>query len=154
MRTVHVGVGQAAWGGHDGKLSTSGLGSCIAVAIYDRVSRLGGLIHYQLPYETDPERGRTQPFLFCTPGLPVFSRLLGAHGCIPARSTVAIAGGAQIVAEVAQAAIGPLNAEAARRALHELGYAITREHIGGRLSRSVVLDLSTGNVTVHQRGIQ
>lgn len=154
MRMVHVGVGEAAWGESVGKLSTSGLGSCVAVAIYDRVSRLGGLIHYQLPSETDAERGRAQPFLFCTPGLLVFSQLLTAHGCIAARSTVAIAGGAQIVAAVAESAIGPLNADAARATLRQLGYAITRECIGGRVSRSLVLDLQTGSITVQQRGIQ
>lgn len=152
MKTVHVGIGEAACGERRGALRTSGLGSCVAVAIYDRVRRRGGLIHYQLPYETDPERGREQPFLFGTPGLEILTQRLAAEGCVPLRCGVTVVGGAQIVSHVADAAIGALNTSAARSALRELGYVITREEVGGTVTRSVALDLASGEVTVIERG--
>lgn len=151
MSLVHVGIGQAAWGERHGRLATSALGSCVGVAIYDRVRRRGGLIHFQLPCETDPDRGREQPFLFGTSGLAALSRVLAAAGCIPARCTVAIAGGAQIVAEVSEAAIGALNTSTARQVLRALGYAVTRQATGGTVSRSVVLDLHSGTVSIVER---
>ena len=39
-------------------LITYALGSCVGVAIYDPVARVGGLLHYMLPESAiDPEKG-------------------------------------------------------------------------------------------------
>jgi chemotaxis protein CheD len=147
-----VGIGEAAWGQRAGTLATVGLGSCIAVAIYDRYAKTGGLLHFQLPSATDPARALAEPFLFGVEGLVALTRVLRKLGCIPKRSAVAIAGGAQIVAAIADSQIGLLNTIAARTTLARLGYQAAREAVGGRTSRSLSLDLASGDVAMREAG--
>lgn len=147
-----VGIGEAAWGQRAGTLATVGLGSCIAVAIYDRRVQTGGLLHFQLPSSTDPDRTLSEPFLFGVEGLAALTRVLRKLGCIPKRCSVAIAGGAQIVAAIADSQVGMLNTAAARDTLARLGYHVTLEAVGGRTSRSLSLDLASGVVDVRETG--
>ena len=52
-------------------LITYSLGSCIGVAIYDSVARVGGLLHYMLPESgLDQEKARKNPYMFADTGIP------------------------------------------------------------------------------------
>lgn len=52
-------------------LVTYSLGSCIAVAIYDPLVRVGGMLHFMLPdSELDPEKAQNNPFMFADTGIP------------------------------------------------------------------------------------
>ncbi|MDD5531533.1 MAG: chemotaxis protein CheD [Syntrophales bacterium] len=53
-------------------LVTYALGSCIGVAVFDPVSKVGGLIHFMLPDSTlDPEKAREKPAMFADTGIPM-----------------------------------------------------------------------------------
>lgn len=150
---ARVGIGEAAWGAGAGAISTVGLGSCIAVSIYDPIAQAGGLIHFQLPDgNADPARARAQPFLFGEQGLTALTLALAGLGLVPVRAKVTVAGGAQVMAAVANAQIGKRNVLAARKVLWKLGYLIEREVVGGNVSRSLSLDLARGEVVVRETG--
>ena len=49
---------------------THSLGSCIAICLYDPVTQLGGMLHYQLPdSKVIHERARQKPFMYADMGM-------------------------------------------------------------------------------------
>ena len=48
---AHVNVGDAAVMREQGVLASLGLGSCVALMLYDRATRIGALAHILLPHE-------------------------------------------------------------------------------------------------------
>ncbi len=56
-------------------LVTHALGSCIGVAIYDPVARVGGILHFMLPDSSlDAAKGQEHPYRFADTGLPQLFR--------------------------------------------------------------------------------
>ena len=150
---AQVGIGEAAWVAGGGILSTVGLGSCVAVVIHDPVARAGGLLHFQLADSTtDPARARQQPFLFGDHGIAALSQALASLGCVPVRCKVQVIGGASMMAQMSAAQIGKRNVLAARKALWKAGFLIEQEIVGGNCSRSVSLDVASGEVVVREHG--
>jgi chemotaxis protein CheD len=148
---IQVGVGEASWAAGIGRLSTFGLGSCVAVAIHDPVVLIGGLLHFQLATGAlDPQRAARQPFLFADTGLCTLSGELARAGAIPARCTVHLVGGAQMLSAMSAAQIGKKNVLAARKQLWQLGYLIEAEVVGGTASRSISLDVAHGAFAIHE----
>lgn len=151
--TIAVGIGEAAWAIAAGRLSTVGLGSCVAVTIFDPVVKAGGLVHFQLAEAAaDLERAARQPFLFGDRGVAALATSLAAKGVLAPRAQVVVCGGAQMIAGVASAQIGKRNVLAARKALWKAGFLIEQEIVGGNCSRSVSLDVASGEVVVREHG--
>lgn len=151
--TISIGIGDAALACGQGRLSTIGLGSCVAVTIYDPVVRVGAMLHFQLADSTqDGERARRQPYLYGDSGIAALAAAAHAHGALVPRSRVTVAGGAQMIVNVASAQIGKRNVLAARKALWKAGYLIELEAVGGSLSRSVSLDVASGDVLIREHG--
>ena len=73
MSLLTVGVGDCkVSNGADSVLTTYALGSCIAVAIYDPVAGVGGLLHFMLPESSlNPDRAGQNPFVFADTGIPM-----------------------------------------------------------------------------------
>ncbi len=150
---TQVGIGEAAWTARAGRLTTVGLGSCVAVSIHDPVAVVGGLIHFQLATgELDPARASVEPFLFGDAGIRALSHQLGRLGALPGRCKVHMVGGAQVIAAMAGAQIGKKNVLVARKQLWQLGYLIEGEVVGGAASRSITLDVSCGDVDIREQG--
>jgi chemotaxis protein CheD len=150
---LQVGIGEAAWLVGAGVIATVGLGSCVGVAVFDPVARVGGLLHFQLADgAADPARAQAQPFLFGDTGLRALTSCLGRAGAVPARSRVHVVGGAQMMAAVSGAQIGKRNVLAARKHLWSLGYLIEGEVVGGNVSRSLALDVAHGEVEIREYG--
>src|ERR1051325_1176946 len=80
-------------------LATHALGSCIGVAAYDPLRRIGGLLHYQLPAsEIDPERARHNPAMFADTGMALLLSQMSALGAAKNRLAITLAGGARMLA--------------------------------------------------------
>jgi chemotaxis protein CheD len=136
-------------------LITYALGSCVGVAIYDPVARVGGLLHYMLPESTiDPEKGRSNPYMFADTGIPLLFRRSYEHGAEKRRLMVNIAGGAQVMDEGGIFNIGKRNALALRKILWKAGVLICSEAVGGSVSRTVRLEMESGRVWLRTEGLQ
>ena len=130
-------------------LTTIGLGSCVAIALYDARARVGGLAHILLP---DPTMSRDQsnPAKFPSTAVPILleeMKKLGANGPILAK----IAGGASMFGTLLPMSgnnMGERNASAVQRVLHEHDIPIIGYDTGGDFGRTVYLFTDTGRVTV------
>jgi chemotaxis protein CheD len=127
---------------------TYALGSCIALAIYDPVVKVGGLLHYLLPEsKLDLEKAARNPFMFADTGIPALFHKVYALGAVKQRLCVVVAGGAQVT-ESETFQIGKRNQLAMKKILWRAGVLVHHEETGGSSSRTVRIDVETGRVTM------
>jgi chemotaxis protein CheD len=151
---VVVGVGDLAVSNNPSVvLATYSLGSCIGVAIYDPVARVGGLLHAMLPDSSiDPAKAAAQPAMFIDTGLPALFRAAYQLRADKYRIQICVAGGAQVMDSGGFFNIGKRNYEALARILAQHGLRIRAEQTGGLNSRSMYLHLGSGEVRLKISG--
>jgi chemotaxis protein CheD len=136
-------------------LITYALGSCVAVVVYDPVSRVGGLLHFMLPDSAlDPARSQENPYKFADAGIPLLLNQMFSQGALKKRLIVWAVGGAQILDDQGLFQIGKRNCLAARRALWKHGVMVSGEAVGGGDFRTVKLEIATGRLFVEEGGRQ
>jgi chemotaxis protein CheD len=132
-------------------LKASGLGSCIAVGIYDPRNRIGGLGHLLLPNGTeDNPPGREGKYV----DLGILDMVAGLVKAGARREDLVakIVGGANMFETTCQTlinGIGARNARSARETLAGLGIPLVGEEVGGNRGRTVEFDLATGRMLVY-----
>lgn len=145
---LNVGIGEIAVLNKPGKVGAIGLGSCVAVAMFDPVAKVGGMVHVLLPNS----RGqRTElPGKFADTGIPYLLKLMEEKGARKDRIIVKIAGGASLmnVSVGNFGDIGKRNVEAVKEQLNALGLRLQGEDVGGNEGRTFVLDLASGTFSV------
>ncbi|TFG47792.1 MAG: chemotaxis protein CheD [Candidatus Brocadiia bacterium] len=145
---VHVSDAKVSRDPND-VLVTYSLGSCIGVCIYDSVTNVGGMLHYQLPDSTiDPEKAREKPFMFADTGLALLIQKMISMGAEKKRLQVKIAGGANMDTGPKGFDIGKRNHMAIRKIMWKNGIFIAAEDIGGNTPRNMYLNMGNGAVTV------
>lgn len=149
-REIFVNVAEMAVARGTGVLSTCGLGSCVAIALFDPTTHVGGLAHILLPND-DRSRPGDRPGKYAeraVPHLLAEMRHAGMRGAPVAK----IAGGASMFGALLGSSgvnMGERNVDATRNALVKVGVALVGEDVGGDHGRSVYFDVATGVVRVH-----
>lgn len=152
QRHVSVRVADlAAAAGPDTVIQTVGLGSCVAIVLYDAPTRVGGLAHILLPTLAQT-RDRANPAKVAETAVPALVAAMRAEGAgDPTRYVARLVGGASMFGALLADGginIGERNAVAARHALAAIGVRVAAEDIGGDYGRSVYLHLADGRVRV------
>ncbi len=136
-------------------IATFSLGSCIGVCLYDPITHIGGMLHYQLPNSTlDTDRAKEKPFMFADSGLKVLIKKLVSLGANKKRMQIKIAGGATMDTGPKGFDIGKRNHLALRKIMWQNGMFIDSEDVGGNAPRNLYLNIETGAVTVRSNGIE
>ena len=132
---------------------TYSLGSCLGVSIYDPHSKVGGLLHLMLPTSTiDPVKAVSHPYMFVDTGVPRLFQAVYGLGGDRARLIVKAVGGAQFLDDERVFNIGQRNVIALTEILRRNGFGFHARDFGGRSSRTVRLDLTTGHLFIHTPG--
>ncbi|NLC54184.1 MAG: chemotaxis protein CheD [Firmicutes bacterium] len=152
---IRVGMSEIVVAKAPKVLVTLGLGSCVAVCIYDFFLKAGGMAHIMLPDSSLSSGSRdkvvTNRGKFADTAIPDLFEALRQEGALKERMVVKIAGGAQMFAfsDVNNTLqIGARNIEAVEKILAEMGLKITNRSVGGNVGRSVYMDLETGGVRI------
>ena len=127
------------------------LGSCVGVAIYDRVAKIGGLAHVLLP----DSRGNTDhPGKYADTAIPALIGDLekALRGKARSRLIAKIAGGAAMFQTTAASSIGDQNTKAVEQILASLDILIVAKNLGGETGRRMTLDTTTGDVEIRIPG--
>jgi len=133
---------------------TYSLGSCLGIAIYDPVKKVGGLLHIMLPdSKIDSVKAVSAPFMFVDTGVPRLFHSAYDLGADRNRLIVKVAGGSQLLDEKGVFNIGERNFIALNALFAEKGITIHAKEVGGGSSRTMRLDLSNGNVTIKPPGV-
>jgi len=145
-----VTIGEARVARSGTVLYTLGLGSCIAIVLYDGVERIGGLAHALLP---DPGAGRSKgpPARYASTAVETLIELMEGAGASRRRLRAKLAGGASMFEKLLTEGgrqLGARNVEAARTALARAGVPVDNEDTGGTYGRSVYLHIDEGRCVV------
>lgn len=149
-REILVGVADLQTGRAGERLLTIGLGSCVAVVMYDPAAKVGGMAHVLLPSPA-LSRDHGNPGRFPQTAVPRLLELMTEAGAVASRITVRLAGGASMFATLAAPGtiqMGERNVVACRQVLSEHELPVVGEAVGGDYGRTVRLDTATGEVEV------
>ncbi|MBP2662566.1 MAG: cheD [Firmicutes bacterium] len=143
---IKVGMADYKVGRNPDSLISYGLGSCVGIALFDSVAKVGGLAHIMLPDSTQA-RSAENIAKFADTALPAMLSDIIKLGASKSRITAKIAGGAQMFT-FANATdimrVGERNAEAVRLVLRKLEIRLLAEDTGGNYGRTVELKLDNG----------
>lgn len=146
-QTARVSVADWRVLGDSGTLVTSGLGSCVAVTVYDAEAGVGGLLHAMLPTAPSPVE---TPAKYVDSGLDEMLGALYRRGGSPETAAAKVVGGSAMLDISVGGAIGERNVAAAERVLEEAGVPLVAAETGGATGRSVTVSLASGDVTVNR----
>lgn len=149
MTQVRVGIADLEVASGDRTLITTGIGSCVAIALHSAEQQVGALAHVLLPHAAlSSQRSRAGKFpTTAVPAMLTRMREMGVTGEISAR----LVGGASMFGPLLPAGavgLGVRNVKAARQACADHAIPIVAEAVGGTMGRSVYFDVATGRVQV------
>lgn len=127
-----------------------GLGSCIALVIYEPNSRLAGMAHVLLP---DSGQGNASdvPGKFANTAVPRLIADLVARGANPSALVAKMAGGSQMFKGGPALSVGDRNIEAVKRALAERQIPVLAADLGGTQGRSIRFEVASERFFVRRR---
>ncbi len=143
---IKVGMADLATGRAPDILTTLGLGSCVGIAIYDKVQRIGGLAHIMLP-DSSQINNQENKAKFANTAIPILISDMLRQGALKKNLVAKIAGGAhmfQFQNMDSMMRIGSRNSSAVIEILGQEGIPIVAQDVGGNYGRTVELDTATG----------
>jgi chemotaxis protein CheD len=152
MKNIVV-VGDMKIGQQGDMLVTHALGSCLGLMVYDPQSKVGGLLHAMLPLsKINPEKAAANPYMFVDTGVPQLFKEIYKLGGQKNRLVVKAAGCGEPLGNNEMFKIGKRNYTVLKKLLWKNNVLLKAEDIGGSASRTVHMDLATGQTTITSRG--
>jgi chemotaxis protein CheD len=148
-------IGMAEWGVVHAprKIATLGLGSCVGVVMWDRITKTGGMVHIVLP-DSRGEPGLSRAKFADTAIEGLLLEMLEA-GAVKNAIVAKLAGGARMFGSFAGSDIlnvGERNAAGCRAFLKKLCVPVAAEDLGGTNGRTIELDTLDGSLEIKTIG--
>lgn len=145
---IRVGMGEYKVGRYPEILTCIGLGSCVAIALYDVKLRLAGLSHIMLP---KGEKNASNPAKFADSAINLLMKVMQRHGSAAKDVTAKIFGGANMFPMIQGNHLGHVglrNSIAVKETLAKKKIEIVAEDLGGHWGRTIFFDTEDGSVRV------
>jgi len=142
-----VGIAQMAVTKAPEQICCMGLGSCVAVFLYDPTTKVGGVVHVLLPRAP---QGAKVPTKYANTAVGKLLTEVLVKGARKEHLRAKLVGGAQMFPNlsISVSDIGKENCDEAKKALRQLGVRLAAEDILGTRGRSATFDLETGRVSI------
>ncbi|MDL2226614.1 chemotaxis protein CheD [Deltaproteobacteria bacterium OttesenSCG-928-M10] len=121
------------------------LGSSVAVCLYDRRLKIGGLSHFLYPRARPFGRGDRQ---YATVAIPAILAIFQNHGSLLEDLEAQIFGGGRPPGRAGYVDMGGKNIKMARRMLKKAGIPVISEDVGGIQGRRIIFHTRTNEVLV------
>ena len=132
---------------------TYSLGSCIGIAVYDSVVRVGGILHLMLPESSlDAGKAQQRPLMFADTGIPALFKTAYKLGAKKQRMKVIVVGGAQVLDQKGFFNIGKRNFMAVKKMFWKNNVMIDHQEVGGNVNRTIKVAIKNGDVWVKTSG--
>jgi chemotaxis protein CheD len=146
---LSVGLGELVIS-HDPEdiLVAYGLGSCVGIAMYNPVTKTGGLLHAVLPEKFD--NGNDSPTKFVNTGIPILLEKIQNNGSTNS-ILIYMAGGANMLINTQLSKtfdIGTRNVSTAIQIFEKMKLTLRNSELGGNIGRTVRLYIASGHMTV------
>lgn len=146
--TVKVGIADYAVAEGGVTFTTSGLGSCVGVALFDRRADVSGLAHVMLPSSKVAASGNEAKY--ADTAIAAMLAEMEARGATARAVRAKLAGGSNVLDfSSLNGNIGTRNVEAVEATLADHGVAVAAADVGGDHGRSLRFDSATA--TLHVR---
>ena len=145
-----VGMAELKIGSAPDIFTIVGLGSCVAIAVYEKRQKIGAMAHAMLP---NCHNGDNSP-RFADSAVELLVQEFGKKGIQPSQLTAKLAGGADMfptLTKEQQMNIGVRNAEVAKECLKKHGIKLSGEDLGGIHGRTVNFHLEDGLLVVQKK---
>ncbi len=134
-----------------------GLGSCVAVSMYDPQRKVGGMLHALLPSAANKSTMPDNPAKFVDLGVPLLLDEVLKLGASRSGLIVRLCGGASMLTSPGfknTLNIGDRNVATAHEVLKSMGFSIKAQDTGGNNGRTAKLYIATGEMTIRTMGQQ
>ncbi|GAB3668781.1 chemotaxis protein CheD [Halopiger thermotolerans] len=146
---VKVGISELAVGDGDETLKSYGLGSCLAIALYDPDAEIGGLAHAMLPDGDAATNSDRKPGKYADTAIRALLRRMVERGADYTAVEAKIAGGSDMFEfDSFGDGVGQRNVAAAKEELEKLGVPLIAEDVGGDRGRTVEFTPASGTLRV------
>ena len=134
-------------------VSCPGLGSCVALILYDTSRKIGGVAHIMLP-DANGIHALNRPYQYAGVATTFLLKRLQARGATRENIVAKMVGGASMFANDGgvEPTIGERNVISIRHILDEEGIPLVAKDVGGSYGRSIQLHLDSGKVTIMSIG--
>lgn len=136
-------------------LTTLGLGSCVGIALYDRVTKIGGLAHIMLPSSIQIKNNQNKA-KFADTAIEMLVDEMIKQGASQGRLSAKISGGSQMFSFGSNGSdlmkIGYRNTIATKEMLNKLNIPILAEDTGGNHGRTIEFYTVNGDLLVKTIG--
>jgi chemotaxis protein CheD len=154
-RIVKVGMADLNVVHNPGVLTTLGLGSCVAIALYDNKQKIAGLAHIMLPCSKSIKSNENRA-KFADTAVYFLIEKMEKLGADVNDITAKIAGGSQMFSfknkNNDMLKIGERNVVATLKTLKEAGIPVVGQDTGGNYGRTVELYAETGILLIKTIG--
>jgi chemotaxis protein CheD len=129
-------------------LSTS-LGSCVAVCLYDKSHKIGGMAHVMLPDSSSALTSATfKPGRYADTAIKTLIDGMVEKGSDKRHIVAKIAGGARMLNHNGMASVGDKNVIAVREVLKREGIRLLGEDVNGAFGRKIEFYTDSGMISV------
>lgn len=152
----HVAAGSFVVAKKEQRILQAFLGTCVGVALYDKVQGVGGLFHILLPAPVC-SGDAPLPEKYASTGLPLFLASLYKTGAKKENLKAVLAGGALVgpIEELDLSLdIGGRSVDIVRQQLSREGIPVERSETGGFFSCGLSLSLETGETRIEPAGFE
>lgn len=148
---IHVGMGEIRVAKPPHLLTAVGLGSCMAVALYDKEVKIGGLAHIVLPYMKEA-KSKSFSTRFSDAAISRMIEEMRKEGANQRNIKAKIFGGANMFPEIIYPNsimdVGKRNILAVKEELKNHNIEIIAEEVNQDFGRSIFFDTRDGSVLV------
>lgn len=154
---ITVGIGEIKVVGDSRVLKAIALGSCVAVALYDRNAKIGALAHIVLPYIKEGF-DKARPTRYADVAISMMIDKMKRRGARIQNVKAKIFGGANMFPEIippeSEMNIGKWNIIAVKEELKRYNISIVAEEVGGNSGRTLLFDTRDDSVTAESENMQ
>jgi len=153
MRKIEVTMGKGAVTRAPHIISSSGLGSCVVVTLYDTKQKLGGLAHIMLP-DSNSLNGYHPLYQCADTAIATLTKELRTMRASPGDMVAKLVGGAKMFSsdDDFSPGVGEQNIISVKRILKQKRILVIGENTGGNYGRNVEFHLDSGKVMVKAVG--
>lgn len=149
--TIKIGIADMNVAKGEDELVTFALGSCVAICLWDPISKIAGMVHIMLPDSRQLNNGASQPLKFADTGLVELLKAMQLKGAKMPNLKAKIAGGAQMFADLGNSPMGRIgerNVQAVKEGLGKFRIPIVAEDTGKNFGRTCYFDAPTGTMLI------